>query len=148
MHFHLTLTIARPRDEVWRAFDNRDNLRKWQTSLATLQQLSGTPGEVGAIARLMYEEGGHRLELQETVTVRREPEEFAGEYESAHARNTLVHHFTALAVDRTRWDVEAAFHFKGAAKFLAPMYRGRIEQRMRAESERFKTLLEAGELSI
>ena len=148
MQFHLTLTIDRPRDEVWRAFDNRDNLRKWQTSLATLQPLNGTPGQVGATARMVYEEGGHRLELLETVTARRESEEFAGEYDGAHARNTLVHRFTPLEKERTRWDVEAAFQFKGAAKFLAPMYRGRIEQRLRAETERFKALLEAGELSV
>ncbi len=148
MQFHLALTIDRPRDEVWRAFANRDNLKKWQTSLATLQPLNGTPGQVGASARMVYEEGGHRLELQETVTVRREPEEFAGEYDGAHARNTLVHRFTPLDGERTRWDVEAAFQFKGAAKFLAPMYRGRIEQRLRAETERFKSLLEAGGLSI
>jgi uncharacterized membrane protein len=148
MHFHLAITIDRPREEVWRAFDNRDNLKKWQTSLATLQPLSGTPGQVGATARLVYEEGGHRLELQEAVTARSEPEEFAAEYDGAHARNTLVHRFTPLDGDHTRWDIAAAFHFKGAAKFLAPMYRGRIEQRLRDEGERFKSLLEAGELSV
>ena len=148
MNFHLTLTIERARDEVWRAFDNPDNLRKWQTSLTGHEPLSGTPGQVGATTRLVYEEGGHRLELQEKVTVRREPEEFAGMYDGAHAINTLVHHFGELGQGRTRWDLDAEFHFKGAAKFLAPMYRGRIEQRLRAECERFKALLEAGELSF
>jgi len=148
MHFHLTLTIDRPPNEVWRAFDNPANLRKWQTSLASLQLVSGTTGHVGATTRLIYEEDGHRLELLETVTVRREPDEFAAEYEGAYARNTLSHRFTPLEADHTRWDVEATFHFKGAAKFLAPMYRGRIEQRLRAESERFKALLEAGGLSV
>jgi len=146
MKFQLALTINRPRDTVWRAFDNPGNIHKWQTSLVTYESLSGIPRQVGSTARLIYEEGGHRLELTETVTVRREPQEFGGEYDGAHARNTLVHRFTESGPDQTRWELEAVFHFKGAAKFLAPMYRGRIEERLRTEADRFKHLLESGGL--
>lgn len=146
MHLRFSVLLDVPRERAWRAFDNPHNLKRWQPSLVGYEPLSGTPGQQGATARLLYQEGGHQLELIETISSRKEPDEFHGSYDSTHGRNTLHNRFIELAPDRTRWDLEAEFHFKGAARLMAPMLRGTIEKRIRADAERFKSLLEAGEL--
>ena len=146
MHIQFSVLLDVSRDRAWRAFDNPQNLRRWQPSLVSFEPLTGTPGQPGATARLVYRESGHQIELIETVSTRREPEEFHGAYESSHGRNTLLNRFVELSADRSRWDLEAQFQFKGAAKLMAPMLRGTIEKRIRDDAQRFKSLLEAGEL--
>jgi hypothetical protein len=148
MHLKFSVLLDVPRDRAWRAFDNPANLRRWQPALVSYEPLSGTPGMPGATARLLYREAGHQIELIETVSARRAPEEFHGSYESSHGRNTLLNRFVEIGADRSRWDLEAAFQFKGAAKLMAPMLRGTIEKRIRADAERFKSLLESGELEL
>lgn len=147
MKFDFTLELSAPRALVWRAFDNPSNLRKWQPSLVSFEPLSGTPGHVGAKSQLRYREGSHEIVLVETVTLRREPEEFAGTYESDHGVNILSNRFAENGMDLTRWDVLTEMQLKGMARFMAPMLRGIIEKRVRSDCERFKTLLESGELA-
>jgi uncharacterized membrane protein len=146
MHLKFSLILNTPRDEAWRAFDNVDNLQRWQPALTEYAPLSGKSGQPGATARLVYREAGHRIELVETVTSRREPSEFNASYESSHGRNTLHNRFEEIGDGQTRWNLEAEFSFKGAARLMAPMLRGTIEKRIRSDAERFKSLLEAGEL--
>ncbi|MFO1095740.1 MAG: SRPBCC family protein [Planctomycetaceae bacterium] len=147
MKIDYTLELSAPRELVWRAFDNPSNLQKWQPSLISFDAVSGMPGQVGARSQLTYREGGHEIVLIETVTLRREPEEFAGTYESDHGVNILSNRFAETGTGLTRWDVLTEMQLKGMAKFMAPMVRGMVEKRVRADCERFKTLLEAGELA-
>jgi hypothetical protein len=56
--------------------------------------------------------------------------------------------FSESGDDRTRWDVLTEMQLKGMARFMGPMIRGMIENRVRNDCERFKSLLEAGELEI
>jgi hypothetical protein len=89
MKFDFNLELVAPRDHVWRAFDNPANLYKWQPGLVSFEAVSGSPGQVGAVSRLVYREGAHQIELVETITVRRELEEFCGTYDSDHGLNVL-----------------------------------------------------------
>ena len=148
MKFDFTLELALPRDRVWRAFDNPANMPKWQPSLITFESVSGTPGQVGAVSRLVYQEGSREIEMVETVTVRREPEEFSGTYDSDHGVTSVSNRFVEAESGGTSWDVASAMQLKGMAKFMGAMLRGMIESRVRTDCERFKTLLEAGQLEI
>ena len=139
------LTIARSRDAVWNAFDNPDNLRKWQPTLRAFEHQGGTRGQPGAISVLTYEENGKPIVMTETVTVRREPEEFAGTYDNAMAINIIRNTFTALDAGRTRWAMESEFLFKTFLyRVLAPLIRGLVDRRIKTDMERFKQLMENG----
>lgn len=146
MHLKFSVLLDVPRDRVWRAFDNPANLSRWQPSLVHYEHRSGTPGSPGATAEVAYRESGHRIELVETVTARSEPELLDYSYDSKHGRNTLSNRFVAVDDEHTRWDLEAEFSFKGAARLMAPMLRSTIEKRIRDDAARFKELLEAGKL--
>jgi hypothetical protein len=138
--------LGRRRDQVWQAFDNPENIRKWQPTLVSFERLSGIPGQAGAMSTLSYREEGRLIVLTETITIRREPEEFGGTYESDMATNTIHNRFEAISPWATRWEVTVEFQFHGIWRLLGPLFRSAIRRRTRADLERFKSLLERGEL--
>jgi uncharacterized protein YndB with AHSA1/START domain len=146
MRLTLDTLLERPREEVWRAFDNRENLPKWQPSVVRVEPRSGVSGQVGAVSRLFVEENGHDLVLTEKVTGRRELEELLSTYDSSHTSSTVHHRFFDLGDGRTRWRMEAEFHLKGLLRLGSSLLHGTIEKRLRGDVARFKAMLEAGEL--
>lgn len=146
MQLSFSFTLDRGRAEVWRAFDSVDNLKKWQPTLVSFDRISGTPGQPGAVSRLTYEEGGRSVILTETITLRREPEEFAGRYDTPMATNAIRSRFEVIGPTSTRWDVTADFELRGFWRLLAPFLRGTISRRTRTDLERFKSMLESGQL--
>jgi hypothetical protein len=147
MRLTITTDLDRPRDVVWRAFDNPGNMRIWQPTLEEFEPVSGTPGQPGSVARLTYREGKSTIVLTETITARGEPDSFAGYYDSGHARNTVSNRFIDLGDGRTRWEMEGDFQFRGFFRLLAPLFRGMVQRRMVDDCRRFKTTLEEGRLS-
>lgn len=146
MQLAFIYVLGRKREDVWKAFDNPDNMKKWQPTLTTFEPVSGTPGQVGAVSKLTYREDGRDIVLQETVTVRREPEEFGGTYESDMATNVIHNRFETEGPWTTRWSVTVDFRFRGFWRLLGPLLKGAITRRTRTDLERFKTLLESGQL--
>jgi uncharacterized protein YndB with AHSA1/START domain len=146
MRLTIDTLLERPREVVWRVFDDPENLPKWQPSLRRIERQKGSPGQVGAVSRLFFSGDGHDLKLTETVTGRREPEEFLASYDSGHTHNTVHHRFIDLGDGRTRWLVEAEFQFKGFLRLASLALQGTIEKRLRGDVARFKALVEAGEM--
>jgi len=70
MKFQYEAVINRSRDEVWKLFDNPDNMKKWQPTLKKFEPQSGKPGQVGAVSKLTYEENGRAIVLIETISRR------------------------------------------------------------------------------
>lgn len=141
------LVLERSREEVWKAFDIPANLSKWQPTLKSFVHQRGIQGQPGAVSELTYEENGKPVVLIETITVRREPEEFTGTYDNAQAMNAVRNTFAVVDDKHTRWVMESEFVFKGVVfRLLAPFVKGLIDRRIRADMERFKTLLEQGQL--
>lgn len=144
MRLVIDTLLERPREVVWRAFDDPDNLPKWQPSLVRIERRKGSPGQVGAESRLFFAGDGPDFSLTETVTGRREPEELLASYDSGHTHNTVHHRFFDLGDGRTRWLVEAEFHFKGFLRLASLALQGTIEKRLRDDVARFKAGLESG----
>src|SRR5262245_45077749 len=113
MRMSVELILNRSRDEVWRAFDNAANMTKWQPTLKSFEPQSGTPGQVGAVSKLTYDENGRQVVLTETVTLRRQPEVLAGTYDSGMAVNTIHNAFTELTPATTKWVMDCEFRFRG-----------------------------------
>ena len=52
MKYRLELPIQKSREEVWEAFDNPENMSKWQPSLVRFEPASGTRGRRDAVSKL------------------------------------------------------------------------------------------------
>lgn len=145
MKFTFELVINRSREEVWRIFDNSDNMKKWQPTLKKFEPQSGAPGQVGAVSKLTYDENGREIVLIETITSRNEPEEFSGTYASPMAHNVIKNRFVKLDENRTKWIIECKFIFSGFWKLLSPLMKGMIKKRTEKDINQFKKLAESEE---
>ena len=130
-------------ETVWQAFDNVDNLGKWQPTLKSFTHVSGTPGEPGAVSELVYDENGREVVMTETMTEKRKPDFMAGFYDSAWSKATIVNHFEATDHGGTRWVMYANHQFKGFFRILGWMFRKSIRGRTDDWMQRFKLLVES-----
>ena len=144
MKFKLELPIHKPRAEVWRAFDNVENMKKWQPTLMKFEPVSGTPGQPGAISKLTYEEGKREFTLIEKITHRDEPNSFEGIYENNFADNIVQNKFIEAGETQTRWVVETEFKFKTLLmKVMGNVLKKNFVARTQKDMERFKEMAES-----
>lgn len=142
MKYSVEIMLNRSRAEVWAAFDNADNMKKWQPGLISFEPLSGTPGQPGAVSKLVYDEDGRRIEMIETITHRAEPAEFDGSYEAPGVYNLNRNRFHEVGPQQTRWVQETEFRFKGLMALMAPFMGGSFRRTTLGYMERFKAMLE------
>jgi len=142
MKIRAEVTIDADRDTVWRTFDDPDNMPRWQPTLKSVTHQTGTPGEPGAVAELVYDENGKKVVMTETITEKRKPDFMAGIYESAVGNALIVNHFEAIGENTTRWAVYANHRFKGIMKLLALFAGKSVRNRTEADLQRFKLLVE------
>jgi uncharacterized protein YndB with AHSA1/START domain len=148
MRLVLDTIIDCSRDKVWRAFDNPHNMSKWMQGFESFEPQDGTPGQPGAVSKLTFNENGRRIEFTETITVRNEPEEFSGTYTGTNFCNSIRNQFESLPGGKTRWLSETDMQFSGFMRLMSLIAKPMIRKLVAADMERFKTLLEAGELSL
>jgi hypothetical protein len=144
MKFKLELPIHKPRADVWKAFDNTENIKKWQPTLIKFEPVSGTPGQPGAISKLTYEEGGREFTLIEKITHRDEPGSFDGIYENNFTDNIVRNKFIERGQHQTLWVTEIEFRFKTLImKIMGPMMKKNLIARTQKDMERFKEMAES-----
>jgi hypothetical protein len=143
MKFTLELPIDKPRAEVWKAFDNPENMKIWQPSLISFDRISGTPGQSGAVSRLTYEENGRQFTLIEKVTYREEPKRLDGVYENDFADTIVRNTFVEQGGEKTLWVVETEYKFKTLImRILGPVMKKNSVLRTQKDMERFKEMAE------
>src|SRR4026207_2508736 len=144
MKFKLEFPINKSRAEVWRAFDNVENMKKWQPTLMKFEPVSGTPCQVGAVSELTYNEGGGEFMLIEKITRRDEPNGFDGIYENSFADNVIRNTFVEQGKDQTLWVMETEFKFKTLLmKIMGPLMKKSFVTRTQKDMERFKEMAES-----
>lgn len=143
MKYSLELPINKPHAEVWKAFDNPQNMKKWQRSLISFETISGTQGQPGAVSTLTFEEHGRQFELIEKVTHRDEPNRFDGVYENNFADTIVRNTFIEQGKEQTLWRVETEFKFKTVVmRILGPMMKKNYIARTQKDMERFKEMVQ------
>lgn len=136
--------IQASREAVWQAFDNPDNMKKWQPTLRQFEHQSGEPGQPGAVSKLTYDENGRTVTLIETVTERNMPDSFSGTYDHSTVFNAITNRFEALDGNRTLWIMETDCRFKGVFRLMAPFVKGSIQKRSDEDMDRFVAMVEQG----
>ena len=136
------LIIDADRDTVWNAFENSDQLRRWQPTLLSYEHQSGDLGQPGATAELIYDENGRRVILTETITERRKPDFKAGIYESRHGTTLVFNTFEKIDDRRTRWSAWSNMNFRGFMKIMSIFAINAIRRRTEDDMQRFKLMVE------
>jgi uncharacterized protein YndB with AHSA1/START domain len=138
------IVIDADRETVWQSFCNPGNRSRWQPTLKSVTHRSGTPGEPGQVAELVYVENGREVVMTETLTEKRRPDFMAGTYETAHGHATVVNHFEAIGATQTRWTVYFYHRFKGIMRLMGPLFRKSVNARTEDRMQRFRRLVETG----
>jgi hypothetical protein len=143
MKFTLELPINKSCAEVWKVFDNPENMKKWQPSLISFETIRGTQGQPGAVSKLIYQENEREFSLMEKVTYRAEPHRLDGVYENNFADNTVRNTFIEQGKQQTLWIVETEFRFKTLLmRILGPIMKKNFVMRTQTGMERFKEMVE------
>jgi len=144
MKFKLEIVINRPGADVWKAFDNVENMKKWQPTLVKFEPVSGTPGQPGAVSKLIYKEGEREFSLIEKITYRDESHSFDGIYENDFADNVIKNKFIEQGKDKTLWVMETEFKFKTLLmKIIGPLMKKNFVTRTQRDMQRFKEMAES-----
>ncbi|MBI5963027.1 MAG: SRPBCC family protein [Chloroflexi bacterium] len=143
MKFALELPLQKNRDEVWKAFDNPENLKMWQPTLVKFENVSGTQGQPGAVSKLTYKEGKREFFLIEKVTHRAKPDRLDGVYENEFADNSIMNTFVAVSENETLWRVEVEYKFKTLfMRLIGPSMKTNFILRAERDMQRFKAFVE------
>lgn len=138
--------INKPLGEVYRAFNNSDNMPRWIQGLQRTEQVSGSPGEVGSVTKQIYLERGRTIEMIETLTAHEPERYFAGTLEGPGMRSDLRVEF----IDRgDKTGVRFSSDFKPDSlmmRLMLPFMKGAIRKRTSGDLETFKQLVEVGEI--
>ena len=144
MKYKLELTLQKPRAEVWRIFDDPNNMDKWQPTLTKIERLDGVAGQPGSVAKLTFKNGDREFSLIEKVTYRAEPERLDGVYENEFADNAVKNTFLERGSNETLWKVEVEFKFKTLAmRLIGPFVKKRFVANTQRDMDRFRTLVES-----
>ena len=147
MKVKIEKTINAGLQDVWSAFDNPNNLARWQPTLESYEHKYGEPGQPDSVAELVYNENGRKITITETVTERRQPDFLAGTYESNWGKALIVNHFEAIDASRTRWVMYSNMAFKGIMKLLSLFVGGSIRKRNERDMNRFVEFVETADAS-
>lgn len=148
MKFDSTMEILAPRNRVVELFRNPDHLAKWQDGFQGVEQVSGTPGETGAQKKMFYSQGGRKMELLETITSNRLPDEFSALYQHAAMENTMTCRFTEINDGAaTRFECEVEYtKFNGIIpKLMGLFFRGMFRKQAQKWFDQFKAHAEQGD---
>jgi len=144
MKYSNEVMINLPRERVTELFQDTDFAHNWQPGLQRIEPVSGTPGEVGSVAHMHYDENGRKMTLKETITSNNLPEEFTATYEAPNVYNISNNRFHAISENQTRWVMENEFKFSGFMRIMAFFMRGAFPNRTQEDMESFKSAAESG----
>lgn len=138
-----TVYIARPREVIAEALLNPANAVCWTADLERFEILSGSPGEVGSMARLHYRQHGRPFVMQEVL------EEYVP---ARYFRSRATGGGLRATVETWLWEryggTELRLRWSGSGsnllmRLLLPFLRGTISRRAESDLVRFKNLVEA-----
>ena len=145
--FEYEVEIDRPLKEVYRAFNDPENLPRWLTGLQRTEPISGTPGEIGSKTRHIYLERGRTVEMIETITAHEPEKHFAGTLEIPQGMQCKIEVDFVGKGDRTGVRMRSGFESRSfMMTLMLPFVRGQVKKRQLGDLQNFKRMVEAGEL--
>jgi len=139
-----TVIIDRPIKEVWEFFKDPNNLKLWLGGFQRYEQVSGTPGTVGAKAKHYFIERGKELVLDEEIIEVIPEKKFLGTLGSPMMVNIVTNYFNDLGNNQTEYSLSSDTQFKGFFwKQVGPLMKGEFKKRQENDLQKLKQVLES-----
>ena len=138
-----TVIIDRPIKEVWEFFKDPNNLKLWLGGFQRYEQVSGTPGTVGAKAKHYFIERGKELVLDEEIIEVIPEKKFLGTLGSPMMVNIVTNYFNDLGNNQTEYSLSSDTQFKGFFwKQVGSLMKGEFKKRQENDLRKLKQVLE------
>ena len=138
-----TVIINRPIKDVWEFFKDPNNLKLWLGGFQRYEQVSGTPGTVGAKAKHYFIERGKELVLDEEIIEVIPEKKFLGTLGSPMMVNIVTNYFNDLGNNQTEYSLSSDTQFKGFFwKQVGPLVKGEFKKRQENDLRKLKQVLE------
>jgi len=110
--------------------------------LLLTEPVEGVPGTTGAKTRMVYDEGGRKVDMVETVIVRNFPDEFSALCEAKNVKDWAVNRLCEVEGGKTRWVMDNEFKMGGLMAIAALFMRATFPKQTLKDMKRFKTFAE------
>lgn len=142
MIYKTEVEINLPREKVIKLFYNPDNMSKWQIGLTSFDHIEGEAGQEGAKSQLKYKMGKREIEMIDTITIRKLPDEFSGTYETKGVWNVVNNYFTEIDFEKTRCRLDTEFKCSGFMRLMITFIPGMFKKQTLTEMNNFKNFAE------
>lgn len=143
MHFKETIEIDRSIEEVVKLFDDPDNMPKWLQGLKSSTPMSGERGEEGSTSKVVFQPGGTKMEMTETILKKDLPNEYTISYDGKGYSSVCTNRFADLGNGRTRFETSQDVSLRGALRFAGALLRGTIAKQVKNSAKAFKQFAES-----
>ena len=109
MKYTSKIIVELPLDQFMEKMDNSENMKHWQKGLVNCEQLEGNPGEIGAKMKLGYKFKNREMELIETITHKKFPNELNVTYTTKGMKNHVENLFEQTPEGHTKWTSTSEF---------------------------------------
>ena len=60
--------VEKPANESWAVVQDEEKMSEWLPGFQKIEQVSGTPGTVGAVSMVYFDNDGQQMSIKETIT--------------------------------------------------------------------------------
>lgn len=142
MKYSTEVIIDLPREKVIELFDNQDNAFKWMKGLEKWDQVSGSPGEVGAKSKMLFKMKKRSMEIHEEITTKELPERINFVFTSKGVTNWNDNRFEAVSDNQTKWVQANVFKCKGMVRVFAAIMPSAFKKHTKMSMVDFKVFAE------
>lgn len=80
--YDCAVTVEKPANEAWAVLQDPEKLSEWLPGFQKIEHISGTPGTVGAVSNVYFDNNGQSMSIKETITELVPNESMSMKYES------------------------------------------------------------------
>ena len=143
MKYEMDIEIDLPRETVVELFSDHSKMFKWMPTLTDFKPISGTPGDVGAVAELTHKMGKRTVTMRETVTKKELPELYCGTYTAKGCVNHVENVLLEVGPSKTKWIVRTEFICTGLMWLMVKVMPGGFKKQTRLYMKSFKEFAES-----
>ena len=142
--YSLSIEVDRPIEDAWEVYMDESRMREWLTGYRSMELIEGEPLTVGSKHRILFEDRGRDLVLEETVTAIDPPREFAFDLEHEIMSSSMRITLESIGPDRTRLvSTTETRSPKLLWKIILPFMTPQMRKRNRGDLEMLKAMIEA-----
>ena len=141
--FKYKITIERPIEEVYHAYLDVTLTPLWMSRVQEVSNISGVPGNVGSVTRIVFNHDGKYIEMKRTVTVKESAFSFGGILEGPDMKGKFRTEFIDLG---ERTTLQASGSLSGISMFnriVMFFMQKRIKANALRDIAKFKEIVES-----